>query len=315
MPLTVAVASAAAPGILHSSGVVFWTTDAPMKAPTTAAKQRRNYTMDIDEIKVTLAGLSARDAEREELVSALRREASVAQSLLSSFQGIRQALEREGECSRGKDLQDCRLSSLLCRLPRCPPSPRGDKDGERVKLSIMQVCSREAFTQFVRRAGLQLVSGWGGAVRTTCVARVDGPLMVLSAVGVPTELTSACLSATFVRRNGNKVRRTLVHCHVDGNGKEWFLLGWAHDGQRVRVAVRETEEFDASIGGFSCELAVQVVDARDVPDGPKDASGIVWKANSSAGVVDGALNKIGNVTITLPVYTEEGHGTGLSSLL
>jgi len=196
-----------------------------------------------------------------------------------------------------------------------PAIPRGDKDEDLVKLSIMQVCSREAFTQLLRRAGLQLVNGWGGAVCMTCVARVDGPLMVPSAVGVPTELTSACLSATFLRRNGNKVRRTLVHCQVDSNGKEWFLLGRAHDGQRVRVAVRETEEFDASIGGYSCELAVQVVDVRDAPDGPEDASGIVWKANNTAGVVDGALSKIGNVTVTLPVYTEEGHGTGLSSLL
>lgn len=119
MPLTVAVASAAAPGILQSSGRVAGATDAPMKAPTTAAKQRRNYTKDIDEIKVMPTGLIARDAEREELVSTLR--ASVAQSLLSSFQSIRQALEREGECSRGKDLQDCLLSAVLCLLRRCQP--------------------------------------------------------------------------------------------------------------------------------------------------------------------------------------------------
>lgn len=107
----------------------------------------------------------------------------------------------------------------MCRLRRCPPSPRGDKDGERVKLVITHECSREAFTQFVRRAGLQMVNGWGAAVRTTCVVSVDGPLAVLSAVGVPAELTSACRTATFVRRNGKKVRRTLVHRHVDGAGK------------------------------------------------------------------------------------------------
>ena len=314
-PLMVAVGAEPPPGVFPLPGVAGVARSAPVKAAASAAKPRRNHTKDIDDIQVKLAGLLARDAEREELVDALRREASVAQSLLGSFQSIRQAHEREGADARGKDLQACLLSAVLCRLRRCPPSPRGDKDGERVKLVITHDCSREAFTQFVRRAGLEMVNGWGAAVRTTCVASVDGPLAVLSAVGVPAELTSACRTATFVRRSGNKVRRTLVHRHVDGAGKEWFVLGREEGGQRVRVAARETEEFDASIGSHLCELAVRLMDTADMPDAPTDPSGIVWKANNSAGVVDGAPNKIGKVTLTLPVHTEEGHGTGLSALL
>ena len=75
-----------------------------MKAAASAAKPRRNHTNDMDDIQVKLAGLLGRDAERQELVDALRREASVAQSLVGSFQSIRSAHEREGADARGKHL-------------------------------------------------------------------------------------------------------------------------------------------------------------------------------------------------------------------
>jgi len=76
------------PAVSASHGVAGVARSAPVQAAASAVKPRRNHTRDIDDIQVKLAGLLARDAEREELVDALRREASVAQSLLGSFQSI-----------------------------------------------------------------------------------------------------------------------------------------------------------------------------------------------------------------------------------
>jgi len=90
-------------------------------------------------------------------------------------------------------------------------------------------------------------------------------------------------------------------------------MGREEGGQRVRDAARKAGEFEASIGSHSSELTVRLTNAADKPDAPTPPSGIVWKANTSDGVVDGDPNKIGKVSLTLPVHTE-GHGTGLSEL-
>jgi len=91
-------------------------------------------------------------------------------------------------------------------------------------------------------------------------------------------------------------------------------MGREESGQRVCVAAREAGEFDASIGSHLCELTVRLMDAADIPDAATAPPDIVWKAKDSDGVFDGDPNKIGKVSLTLPVHTEEGHGTSLSEL-
>jgi len=84
-PLMVAVGFEPPPAISPAPVFAGVAPSAAVKAAAWAAKPRLNHTKDINEIQVKQARLLGCDAEREELIDALRREASVAQSLLFSF--------------------------------------------------------------------------------------------------------------------------------------------------------------------------------------------------------------------------------------
>jgi len=279
-------------------------------------RPRRNHNKEIDSINDKLDVLMERDADLQQTIAALRAEASVARSLLASFQAVRAAHEIDAERARGKEVRDCLRSSFLVRIRKCPPVPRRVVDDEASTVSIATDCSREAFVEFLRVAGLQQENALTLSSRSTCVARVESAADFFAALDVPNELTGVCLSRTFVRQNQSRVRRSIVQHLVDDDGRDWFVLRRGPCGRRVTVVTREVEEFDVSVQSFTEEYLVRTVGIDEVPPlGPLPFS-FVWKAHHLSGAVDGApTNRIGKATATIPTYVHEGHGIELSRWL
>jgi len=291
--------------------------DSSTAVGTAAHKRpRRNHNKEIDNINDKLDVLMERDEDLQRTITAWRAEASVARSLLASFQAVRSAHETQSEYAKGKDVRDCLRSSFLIRIRKCPPAPRRVGDAESTSVAISIDCSREAFVEFLRVAGLQQENDLMPSSRSTCVARAGSSVDFFAALGVPDELTGACLSRTFVRKNKSCVRRSIVHHIVDDDGHDWFVLRREPCGLRVTVVTREVEEFEVSVQSFTEAYLVRTMGVDEVPPlGPSPFS-FVWKAHHLSGAVDGApTNRIGRVTVLIPAYVHEGHGTELSRWL
>jgi len=279
-------------------------------------RTRRNHNKELDGIHATLALLVDRDRQLQDTISTLRREASAAQGLLSSFQSIREAHEKEVELSKGVDLRNCLRNILLHRLGKCPSKPRRLNDDGQTSLVVTIDCSRDAFSQLLRLCSLQRIGSSARSALGFIAARVGDARRLLCMLGVPSDMTDMCMSRTFTRPNKTKVRRSIVHRVLDDEGASLFVLKKDTAGNRVTVAVRETEEFDASSQCFSDDLVVKTLSVDGFPELGTDPFCFSWREHDAASMVDGGLmGSTGKAALTVPLYVAEGHGTELSRLL
>jgi len=134
--------------------------------------------------------------------------------------------------------------------------------------------------------------------------------------GVPSEMTDMCMSRTFTRQETIKVRRSMVHDALDYEGASWFVLKKGTAGNRVTVAVRETEELDTSSQCLCDDLVLKTFSVDGFPEPGNDPFCFSWREHDAASMIDGLLmGSTGKAALTVPLYVAEGHGNELIWLL
>lgn len=237
-----------------------------------------------------------------------------AAGLVNQGLDVLRAVALQQQYSLGRALQRVLAMRLIERIRACPSRPpAGDRAvtgrarQEQTAIVLDVPFPRSGVDDLTSMLSLTYERRSGR--RTTRPARVlqfDGAAGVLSALGIPVEVSNMCRQ--FLRKDGSAPARALIERLADDGGSLFYVRERDKDADDVLVSVRESEAYHVRRRCFVHQLVEKRVSRNVLPTLPEDSPAFIsWRESPVSVSIDEweGADACGVVTLSLPCCTME----------
>lgn len=289
--------------------------DAPPHPPNSTRPRRSVRVADIDKLTSQVQQMQQ---QCDDLEAGHELFKNVVESSRMSINGIR-ALQRvamQEQYALGRSLQRRLATRLVERLKLLPPSGLNKaRDGASQRESRAKVvltfdvdADRRSMEELSDMLSLSYtLPGPGRRERAARLVEFSSPARLLDALGLSESLRLWAMSRSFTRASdGSTPVRIVVERFDDDSGSPWFISERKAGGE-LRVATRQTEEFDPQRRRFVHPLKLSSVAAVKLPGLPANCPAYFRWRPSAASPMMGHEEAVtcGRVTVSLPCCVVE----------